>query len=238
LAYEHTLLPLSGEIGEISPSGGLIVKRALAIFGSSWLANLLMVLMLYYEMAPYYGWQKPLTAIPASATTAITMPSGDHRALIIGLLFLSSGLFAFLPAWLLGYGPLRPEKDVAKFSETPKSIVAIQSPNGGGNVPCYKVVRGFAYPSANSVQLLVLAGPAGNRRWFVQPAAQVTRYEWKILCRFGNPRNAVTGWTFEVCAVLPKTRINQSEIKDIPEDATVSETITVTLDRSLSDETL
>jgi hypothetical protein len=217
------------------------VKRALAIFGSSWLANLLALVAIYYTMAPYYGWQKSSAAIPASATPVTIMPSTDHRLLIIGLLFLSSGLFAFLPAWLLSYGPLRPDKEGAKasqLSEPPKSIVAIQSPNGGGKVPCYKIVRGFAYPSANLVQLLVLAGPVGKRRWFVQPAAQVTRYEWSVLCRFGNPRNAVTGWTFEVCAILPKTRVTESEIENIPEDAIVSEIITVSLDRSLQDETI
>ena len=74
-------------------------------------------------------------------------------------------------------------------------------------------------------------------RWFLQPDVYVTRYEWKVRCRFGDTKS-LTGWAFRVCAVIPKTRIAEREIKNIPEDAIVSEIINVSLDRDLSDEAI
>jgi hypothetical protein len=191
-----------------------------------------MALTLYYTLFPLHGSPSPS---PTSATTAeTTLPSADHHALLIGLLFVSSGIFAFLPAWLLSYGPFGPKETVRLETEGANTLVRIQSPSGG-RVPLFKMVRGFAYPPPVLVQVLILAGPANDRRWFPQPDAEISRYEWTAKCRFGDQHAPVTGWDFDFCAVIPRTRINET-VKEIPADAIVSQIIHVSLDRSLPDE--
>ena len=51
----------------------------------------------------------------------------------------------------------------------------------------------------------------------------------------GDASAPETGWGFDFCAVIPRTRINDA-VKDIPADAIVSEIIHVSLDRRLPDE--
>ena len=221
---------------EISPTGGRIVKRTyaiLGILGAGWLGNVLMALTLYYTLFPIHGVPSPTpTSVTSSAGT--TVPSADHHALLISLLFLSSGLFAFLPAWLLSYGPLGPKETRRQETEDSKVLIRIQSPSGG-RVPLFKIVIGFAYPPPTLVQVLILAGPVNDRRWFPQPDAEISRYGWTAKCRFGDASAPETGWGFDFCAVIPRTRINDA-VKDIPADAIVSEIIHVSLDRRLPDE--
>jgi hypothetical protein len=124
--------------------------------------------------------------------------------------------------------PTKPE------SEALKTVVAIESP-AGGKVPLFKIVRGFAYPSPALVQVLILAGPPNDRRWFPQLDAEIARYGWTAKCRFGDEHAPVTGWDFDFCAVIPRTRINET-VKEIPTDAIVSQIVHVSLDRKLPDE--
>ena len=162
------------------------------------------------------------------------MPNADHHALFVGLLIISSGVFAFLPAWLLSYGPLSPHGTNATTEEE-KPLIRIQSPSGG-KVPLFKLVRGFACPSPSLVQVLILAGPANDRRWFCQPDAQISGFEWIVKCRFGDQSAPTIGWEFDFCAIIPKTRITTDTVKEIPGDAIVSQRIHVALDRKLPDE--
>jgi hypothetical protein len=141
-------------------------------------------------------------------------PAIDSPTLIVGVLMLGGLLFALVPAWLLN----TPE---------PSQSISIQSPDGG-KVPTYKVVRGFAYPRPELVQVFVEAGGRNNMRWFLQPDTRITRYEWMARCRFGDIKS-VTGWSFRMCALIPKTRIVEGEIKNLPSDAIKSEIITVSL---------
>ncbi|MGC2492344.1 hypothetical protein [Candidatus Binatus sp.] len=113
-------------------------------------------------------------------------------------------------------------------------LITIQSP-AGGRVPLFKIVRGCAHPSPALVQVMILAGPINDRRWFPQPDAEISRYEWRAKCRFGDQSAPATGWEFDFCAVIPRTRITDT-VKDIPADAIVSQIIHVSLDRGLPDE--
>ena len=47
----------------------------------------------------------------------------------------------------------------------------------------FKIVNGFAYPPPTLVQVLILAGPVNDRRWFPQPDAEISRYGWTAKCR-------------------------------------------------------
>jgi hypothetical protein len=226
------MLPLNQNQGASDTMG-----KITTVTGSSTLANIFFGIAAYYSMGSYYGWNQaqPLPP-PSAASGASAMSSGAHPAIVIAIL-LACALVSSVPAWVIAYRSEKTAQPKSQPDGKDPRLIAIQSPNGGA-VPMFKIVRGFAYPSSPAlVQVLVQAGAPNNMRWFLQPEVDVTRYEWKVRCKFGAV-NSLSGWVFRVCAVMPKTRITEGEIKNLPEDAIASEIITVSLDRNLSDETI
>jgi len=172
-----------------------------------------------------------LLALPQSSPFNLLIPRYWIAALIgAGLTAVAFSVITALQGTTASARSEPPEAAPAR----PTLLIAIQSPVGG-RVPLYKIVSGIAYPSPTLVQVLILAGPVNDRRWFPQPDAEISRYRWTAKCRFGDTSAPDTGWDFDFCAVIPRTRINDT-VKDIPADAIVSEIIHVSLDRRLPDE--
>jgi len=207
------------------------MSRPWAILGSSQLANVFFGVAAYYTMAAYYGWNAP-AAMPASGGGPVAATSAGHPFIVVCLLVVAA-LVCSVPGWLTIYRTQYRRTPPSLGSASPQ-VVAIQSP--GGKVPQWKVISGIIHPQARLIQIFVGAGPINDKWWYRQSdRATVDGFIWTCRCKFGDNRSE-TGWQFDLCAIVPTTLVVESRVRELPSDAIKSDIVTVSLDRSLRDD--
>jgi len=118
---------------------------------------------------------------------------------------------------------------------TKPQLIAVQPMSG--KVPQWQTISGIVHPHARLVQIFVGTGPIGDKWWYRQnERATVDGFIWTCRCKFGDD-GGVSGWQFDLCAIIPDQLILDSRVRELPANAIKSEIVTVILDRSMTNDT-
>jgi hypothetical protein len=101
--------------------------------------------------------------------------------------------------------------------------ISILSPEEGSHVAQKQDVRGYVYPPAAKVQILVFA--PGNGFWYPQGPIHRDGAKWTVIATIGDEHSA--GQSFKLVAIVTATKITQ-RIKELPLDARMSRIVIVT----------